>query len=602
MKPCLVAVLLILLPPVAGGSVIPPGLTTRAEQSGFRITGRFDEVVALCDEFPRVFPKKARCERFGTTPEGRPMVALLASADGTLEPALARARHRPVLFFQGGIHAGEIDGKDAGFLAMRELLEGKAAPGALEKVTVVFVPVLNVDGHERFGPHNRPNQVGPEEMGWRTTAQNLNLNRDYVKADSPEMAALLGLLNAWDPVLYADLHVTDGADFQIDLSVTVIPTNWGPKRLREAASEARDGVLARLSEAGHKAVSFYPSFRKDDDPLSGFDESTTPLRFSHAYWGARNRIGILVETHSWKPYDRRVRSTHDTFVGLVALGAKDGAGWQAAALAADREEAAQAGKDVALSYDVSDKTRPLAFPGYAFQREPSPVSGAIRIRYDASRPQTWKVPFHYEVKPKLVRAAPRVGYVVPAAHAEWVRRKLVLHGIGFETWEKAREGRVQAFRATDAEPGKKTYEGRTQLAVKGAWAEESRSIPAGSLFVPIAQPKAALVMQLFEPDAPDSLVTWGFFNAAFERKEYMEPYVAEIVAEKMLEDPKVKSEFTARLESDPEFAKDPEKRLDFFYRRHPSWDERFRLYPIYRLEAPVRDNATAAARSAGTAS
>ena len=175
-------------------------LVTAAERSKFRQTGRYPEVLQLCAAFEKAFPRDVRCVTFGRTPESRPMVALVVSRAGTLSAEEARRRKIPVVLIQGDIHAGEIDGKDAGFLALREMLEGRAARGALEKTVLVFVPVFNVDGHERFGKWNRPNQRGPEEMGWRTTAQNLNLNRDYVKADAPEMQAMLRLLGEWDPI------------------------------------------------------------------------------------------------------------------------------------------------------------------------------------------------------------------------------------------------------------------------------------------------------------------------------------------------------------------------------------------------------------------
>ncbi|HEY1086205.1 MAG TPA: M14 family zinc carboxypeptidase, partial [Archangium sp.] len=126
-----------------------PPLTTVAEESGWLRTGRYEEVERLCAAFPKRYPGKVKCERFGVTPLGRPMLMLVASADGVFTPEQARAKKRPVLLVQGGIHAGEIDGKDAGFWLLRELLEGKVAPKSLSAVTLVFVPVFNVDGHER---------------------------------------------------------------------------------------------------------------------------------------------------------------------------------------------------------------------------------------------------------------------------------------------------------------------------------------------------------------------------------------------------------------------------------------------------------------------
>jgi len=187
-RPKLVPTLALAMLALAGSqaSLAADSLSTVAERSGFRQTGRYDEVIALCAAFQARWPDAVRCQEFGRTPQGRPMQVLVVSRSGALDPQAARAAGLPVLLVQGGIHAGEIDGKDAVFLLLRELLEGKKGKGLLEKQVLVFVPVFNVDGHERFGAWNRPNQRGPEQMGWRVTAQNYNLNRDYVKADGPE--------------------------------------------------------------------------------------------------------------------------------------------------------------------------------------------------------------------------------------------------------------------------------------------------------------------------------------------------------------------------------------------------------------------------------
>ena len=293
---------------------------------------------------------------------------------------------RPVLLAQGGIHAGEIDGKDAGFLALREILEGKTAPGVLARVTLVFVPVFNVDGHERVSRANRPNQIGPEEVGWRATSQNLNLNRDYVKAEAPEMQAMLRLLNEWDPIVYADLHVTDGAQFEHDVSLNVAPTLAGDDALRQSAVALRDGLMQRLAAQGSLPLDFYPSFIRDDDPSSGFAVTVGPPRFSQEYWAERQRIGVLVETHSWKPYPVRVRVTHHAIVGLLELAAANGARWREAARRADRHGAALGGTTVPLRYSATDHVRPLEFRGYAYRRETSPISGGIVTRYDPTTP------------------------------------------------------------------------------------------------------------------------------------------------------------------------------------------------------------------------
>ena len=562
-------------------------LNTTAEVTGWKQTGRYDEVERLCAAFPKRFPGKVKCEQFGVTPEGRKMLALIASADGTFEPLANVKKKRPVVLLEGGIHAGEIDGKDAGFWLMRELLDGKLSPGLLGRVTWVFVPVFNVDGHERFGAFGRPNQNGPEAMGWRTTGQNLNLNRDWVKADAPEMQAMLKLLLKYDPILFGDLHVTDGAKFQPDLAVTIEPRFSGAENLKILGLELSESLQKELKEKGHLPLDFYPSFVKDDEPLSGFAYGVAPPRFSNSYWALHHRFGVLVETHSWKDYATRVKATFDASLLMLEHAATQGGAWRKAAEEAEAADLKLGGEELPLAYDNSKATRPLEFQGYAFTQEDSPVSGKKWLKYDEEVPQVWKEPFFYEVVPTLKGRVPKAGWLVLPAQAAVVGEKLKAHGFKFEPVAANHlNATVQTFRVTAAKFRPGPYEGRLTVAVKGGWKDEPRDVSKGTLFVPSTQAHVALLLQLLEPVAPDSLMSWGFFDAQLESKEYMEDYVTEAVARELLKDPKVMTEFNARLK-DPEFFKSSEARLGFFYARHPSYDERLNLYPIYRIDSPL---------------
>jgi hypothetical protein len=565
-------------------------LQTVAERSGYLKTGRYDEVERLCPAYERIWPQQVRCFEFGRSPEGRPMLAMAVSRSGTLTSEEAARRGIPVLLLQAGIHAGEIDGKDAGLLALREMLQKRVLPAALEHSVIVFVPVFNVDGHERFGRWNRPNQLGPQEMGWRTTAQNFNLNRDYMKADAPEMQAMLRLLGAWDPALYVDLHVTDGANFQHDVSITVEPLYAGDGALREVARALQTGVIDRLTVAGSLPLDFYPSFEREDDPASGFEVSVATGRFSTGYWGLHNRLSMLVETHSWKDYPTRVRTTRNTILALAELTAARGMAWLQEEHAADRRAAALGGTEVPLNFAAGDSARMIDFKGYSYSREPSAISGRLVTRYDTTKPQIWRVPLKDTVRVTLTVKAPRAGYIVPAAYAQQIEQKLALHGIRFRNLAAAAPLlAVETFRATEAKFNKPPFEGRNSPELKGEWKPEIREVPSGSLFVPIDQPDARLLLALLEPLSPDSFAAQGLFNNAFAQKEYMEAYVAEQVAQQILaRDPQAAAEFRHRLDTDEAFARDPQARLDFFYRRSPSWDERFNLYPVYRAEqAPL---------------
>jgi Zinc carboxypeptidase len=568
-------------------------LTTLAEQSGFRQTGRSDEVTRLCAAFAAAWPDAVRSFEFGRSAEGRPMRALLATR--------ADPRRAPLLMLQGGIHPGESDGKDAGFIALRQMLEGSAAPGALERIAVLFVPAFNVDGHERVGRWNRPNQNGPEETGWRTTAQNLNLNRDYTKADSPEMRAMLGLIRAWDPLVCADLHVTDGADFQPDISLQAEPVNQGDPQLYAAGRTLRDAVIAQLKEQGSQPLPFYPDLAESDDPSSGFLLTVYSPRFSTGYFPQRNRFTLLVETHSWKDYATRVRVTRNTIIALAELMAQHGVQWQELARQADLDAARLGGSEVVLDYSSGWReagaggrtdaggaggSQLIDFPGYAYSRATSAISGAPATVYDPTRPQVWRVPFRDRVSPSLRVQAPLGGYVIPAAWAADIAPRLTLHGIVFAPVRTAsRAVRAQVFRASHAKFSAAPFEGRMRVQLDGSWQRESQDIGAGAVFVPIAQPGARLVMHLLEPQAPDSFAAWGLFNACFEQKERMEPYVAEQIAREMLtQDPSLQQQFEAQLAADAAFAASGTARLDFFLRRHASWDTRLNLYPVLRVD------------------
>jgi hypothetical protein len=398
------------------------------------------------------------------------------------------------------------------------------------------------------------------------------------------MQAMLALVNAWDPLAYIDLHVTDGAKFQHDVSIQVEPLRAGDAELRKAGIVLRDGVIERLDAQGSMALPFYPSFVENDNPASGFADGVSTPRFSSGYFQLRNRFGMLVETHSWKDYPTRVRITRNAIVALLDLVATHGSQWLRTAHDADDRAQKFAGTQVPLDWKAGDKAHTIDFQGYAYTRTPSDVSGALMTRYDESKPETWHLPMRDDVQPDHVATAPGAGYLVPAAHAASVGAKLRQHGIRFDTLDRPMTAaRVEAFRVDTADFAVNSFEGHQRLTVTGAWKPEAQDLGIGALFVPIAQPKARLVMALLEPQAPDSLLGWGEFNNAFEQKEYMEDYVAEDVARDMLaNDPALKAAFERRLETDTAFAKDPQARLDFFRRRHASFDQRFRLYPVLR--------------------
>jgi hypothetical protein len=548
-------------------------LVTTGESSQYVRTGRYDEAVQLCRDFSRVYAG-VTCSELGRTLEDRPIVAL----------RISRGSGRPTIYLEGGIHAGEIEGKDAGFWFLRDLLDGKVAPGALDAVDVVFVPVISPDGHERFSPNHRPNQRGPEQMGFRTNAARINVNRDFVKADTREVQAVLRVYREHDPIVFVDMHATDGAKFEHDIAVLVAPLAARVDSLDETARSLSAQLQTRLTALGHLPLPFYPSFEQDDDPTSGFAVGEAPPRFSQAYAAARSRIGILVETHSWRTYKERVLSTYHLLQALFEQAAKDAPAWANAAREADVADRALRGGGLPLVYENTPHTTQLEFRGYAYEKKTSDLTGGTWIVYDEQKPQIWKVPLKDEIAPRQSVRVPRAGYIIDGAFAAQLSPVLDHHGIRYVAIAGQPRVDIEAFRATKT-TFLPPFEGRTRMTLEGAWARETRTLDRGAIYVPLDQPSVRLIVHVLDPAGPDSFAQWGFVTPAFERKEYIESYVIEEQARAMLErDPSLRTKFEAALAADPELAGSVERKREWFYRRHPSWDERYNLLPIYRAD------------------
>lgn len=546
---------------------------TPSETTGLAATPNYRETLSFLRRMDKA-SALLRLERFGTTPQGRELVAAILSKDG------AKFHDwKPVLLVQAGIHSGEIDGKDAMLMLVRDMLfKGKDA--LLDKVNVVFIPALNADGHEKSTPYSRPNQRGPKDMGWRNTAQNLNLNRDFMKAEAPEMQALLGLIAKYDPDFYIDLHVTDGMDYQYD--VTYWFDGWdglyadSPSIGKWLNDVYRPQADAALAANGH--VPGPMIFARDEADLSkGIDFLAFDARFSHAYGDLRRVPTVLVENHSLKPYRQRVLGTYVLLEATLKALASEAASLKAA-IAQDRALRPK-------FFDTSWKTREVPVGAFDFltiasEQTDSSASGGKITRYLGRPGPTVSVPV-YGSEPGLQIDVAKA-YWVPATKSE-VIAKLKLHGVRVESITEARTVDVEMIRL-DGFRNVGLSEGRMMYAPTGLKRERRReTFPPGSVRVSTDQPLGVLAVALLEPENEDSLFAWGFFAEILSRVEYMEPYAIAPMAEQMLEnDAQLRAEFQKRLADDEAFAASPLRRLQFFYERSPFYDQHYLLYPVGR--------------------
>lgn len=565
----------------------PSEWQTHAEKTNYRETPSYDETIAYARRLDAASPL-IRFASFGHSGEGRELPLLIATEAGTFTPEAARKAGKPVVLVQACIHAGEPDGKDAGLALLRDIAITKTRPGLLENVVLLFIPIYNADGHERSSPYNRINQNGPEEMGWRATTTSQNLNRDYMKADTPETRAWLTLWNNWDPDLFIDCHVTDGADYRYNITYHFEHHDGVAPSVLEWQRRVMDGKVFPATEAAGNIVSWYLEFADNRDFGKGIRDFNGSPRFSTGYVPLRNRAAILIETHMIKDYRSRVAGTYDLLRFTLAEVNRDPRSLLDAVCTADEQtapenRAADDTRKMPIDFELTDKTTPYKLKALEYRTEPSDVSGDIRVVF-GGKPLDMTVPMYNTFR--VTKAVTRpLYYIVPPQWKE-VIRVLRTHGLRLQPTAEATTIEIESYRFSEVKWPAGPFEGRFMPKFKAELIRERRTFPPGSVIVPLDDTLAKVAINLLEPEAPDSLVAWGFFNAIFEQKEYGESYVLENLAREMMaEDPALRAEFLERLESEPKFASSPSSRLQFFYERSAYWDPQMNLYPVCRIMA-----------------
>lgn len=564
---------------------------TPTEKSDFKTTPSYDETMAwfkkLADASPLI-----RMVSIGRSPEGRDLCMVIASTDKSVTASALKNSSKPLLLVQAGIHAGEIDGKDAGMMLLRDIAFG-SKKHLVDKVNFLFIPILNVDGHERTSAFNRPNQRGPENMGYRTNAQNLNLNRDYAKIDTKEIRAVIKVINEYNPTLYMDIHVTDGADYQYDITFGGFgKQGYSPAISNWLLNEYKVSADKELSASGHIPGQLIFAVN-DVDFSQGTTLTIGEPRFSEGYGNLRHLPAILVENHSLKPFKQRVLGTYVLLESTLQILAYKGISLQQS-IAKDKTLRAD---KIPLSWKIpqmkdsksSDASAvapdSLEFLGIESKRIKSAITNTDYVQW-TGKPTTLKIANYKATEAAHFISRPKA-YYVPASCFEVIER-LKLHGIQMEIIKEAQEVEVEMYRITDYTFGDvnhkvQPYEGHMQVTAKVEAEKHQQVFPKGSVYITTDQPLGELVVFLLEPQSRDSYFSWGFFNPIFQRTEYIEPYVMEPTMTKMLEDNAVlKAEFELKKVQDTQFATDPNAIYNWFYSKTKYYDSRYLLYPIGR--------------------
>jgi murein tripeptide amidase MpaA len=571
----------IALPPVAsfhGNSlslVVPkddPWITP-AERSGLEDSPSYDETMVYLRRMVEASPS-LKLVSLGKSAQGRDFWMVIASNRKLFTPDAIVNSHVPVVLAQAGIHSGEIDGKDAGLMLLRDMTVGGRKTKLIDHVVFLFIPVLNVDGHERRSKYNRINQRGPRIMGWRTNARNLNLNRDYAKADTRGIRAVLKCLNLYRPWLYYDIHVTDGIDYQYDITFGAHgKTGFSPAIGAFLHTNLFTDLNQALKSNGHIPGPLVFA-RDNQDMRKGIVSWFASARFSNGYGDLVHVPTVLVENHSLKPYNQRVLGTYVLLEQSLRTMNLKGVELKKAI----EEDCARRDPRIPFKWGEQEQPGEMTFLGIKSEQYTSSVSGTQEVRW-LGVPEEIQIPIFYHNKPLEWIQKPKAFYV-PVEYQDIIQR-LKAHGVEMETITQGLTRTLTMYRFSEPNFAETVYEGHVRVQSDFVGFRNEEYFPAGSVRISLDQPLSDLVMVLLDPRFDDSFFQWGFFNPIFQRTEYTEAYAIEPYAEKMLEDPLVKQAFEKKLE-DKSFREDRWARLYWFYEKTPYFDRRWKVYPIGR--------------------
>lgn len=560
--------------------------TTFFEKSNFLSTPSYKESIKYFMLFEKYSPY-AKMVNLGKSPQGRDIYSIIISKEKAFTTNKMKKTNKPLLLINNGIHAGEIEGKDASMLLLREILITKEKENLLDHCNIILIPIFNVDGHERISEFNRINQNGPKEMGWRTTSQNLNLNRDFMKADAPEMKLFLKLFNEWLPDFFIDTHTTNGVDFQYQITYGIEKNeNIFPETATWIRNKFIPFIEKRTDEQRFLILP-YVGF-KEGDYKKGLVDWISGPRFSHGYSAVHNRPGLLIETHMLKPYKDRVFATKALITATLEIINKNSKYLIEINRKADSVYIQNFGvmkNPYPIDFKINDDFELRKYKGLEAIDSLSWITGT-KVKQYTSEKFELDVPYYSKAEISKSVSAPDY-YVIPREYAQLVEI-LKLHGVKVEAVSKSKNVMSENYRFTNVKFPQRTFEGCLMPDYEIQLLHDTVRMNAGDFIVDPKQRTIGIIIHLLEPISNDSFVKWGFMNSIFEQKEYFEEYSMEPIARKMAEsNPQMKNQFLNKLESDEKFRNNPRQRLNYFYEKSPYYDKQLNLYPIHRVVGEI---------------
>jgi hypothetical protein len=474
---------------------------TRAERTDFKETSTYADVIEFLDDLQRA-GAPITIQSMGNSTEGRLMPLVIASRPLVSTPSEAKATGKPIVYIQANIHAGEVEGKEAALALLRNYCREER--GLLDKFVFLIAPIYNADGNEKFGPQakNRPGQEGPELVGVRPNGQGFDLNRDCMKAESPEMRGVLKYVYSWDPDVVFDLHTTDGSrhGYQETYSPALHP-NEDPGVLKFTQDELLPKIRKESLKAGWRLFDYGNMARREDKPV--WETFGYEGRYVTNYAGLRNRVGILSEAMVNCPFDVRVKATEDFVNRCLTEISRQSTRVMNLTRRADARalELAKREPELGIRFEMASRgTEDVLMEKASAAKRTGPITEWEPIKmevFDRFKPTR---------KAKLPSA-----YLVPVADSKVVDL-LLLHGVKVEKLKEEWTGASEAFSISEANVARNPFQGHRLVRLEGTFGTQNTRFAAGTFVVRTAQPLALLIFDMLEPESLDGVAAWGLYG------------------------------------------------------------------------------------------
>jgi len=554
-------------------------LTTRFERTQGRETATYTECINYYRQLDQRFPQIKLLE-MGLTDAGYPLHLAIFSGQGNFDFSQLHRQNKRIILINNGIHPGEPDGIDASMLLLRDLALGKKH--LPDNVVLAVIPVYNIGGALNRSPDFRVDQNGPDAFGSRGNAQNLDLNRDFIKADSKNARSFQQIYQLTDPDVFVDNHVSNGADYQH--VVTLLSTQHnklGGVMGDYLDKEFEPGLYKLMKARGYDLIPYVNHF--GETPDSGWTQYFDGPRYSSGYVALFHTFGFIPETHMLKPYPQRVKATYELMECFIQFVSE-----HSAAIKSIRDQTKQTVKTqtnfpLEWKTDMSQHST-ITFKGYAAGHKPSEVSGLPRLYYDRSKPYERQIPFYNVAEPGSFVQKP-AAYIIPQG---WWTVIDLLKNSNVQMQRLAHDTAitVEAYHITDYKTAARPYEKHyLHSQVKVAATQEKIAFLKGDYYIPLNQNANRYLVETLEPTGGDSFFAWNFFDAILAPKEGYSSYVFEdTAAEYLRRHPEVKAELEKRKATDTAFAHDASAQLDFVYNHSQYAEPGYLRYPVYRIK------------------